>query len=260
MALKREILTDKQYWESRWDRVKLPVEFGRSRRKYVDSEIINIFHRFFPRRNNLRVIEIGGAPGGILAYLVKEFNYDGHALEYTDIGCEKLQANFDLLHLRVTIHKRDLFGNLSDLPRFDIVYSFGFIEHFSDVNTVVGRHLELLQPGGVLLLVVPNFLGLAEVVMKRMAPECLSRHNLDAMKRENWQLFADHFHLQTLFLDYLGGFDGRNFIRCERRTIVNRMIRLYFKGTSLLTSRIRFFGRLNSRYWSGCLLGVFTKQ
>jgi len=41
----------------------------------------------------------------------------------------------------------------------------GFIEHFDEPVGVVVRHLDLLKPGGILLLGVPNYGGIYRKVL-----------------------------------------------------------------------------------------------
>ena len=41
------------------------------------------------------------------------------------------------------------------LNRFDLVYSIGLIEHFPDKTGIVGAHVRLAKPGGIVLLYVP---------------------------------------------------------------------------------------------------------
>jgi len=52
--------------------------------------------------------------------------------------------------------------------RVEIAY--GFIEHFSDLDSIVGKHVELLKKQGILLLGVPNYRGISHAVLKRLAP------------------------------------------------------------------------------------------
>jgi 2-polyprenyl-3-methyl-5-hydroxy-6-metoxy-1,4-benzoquinol methylase len=98
-----------------------------------------------------------------------------------------MREAFEIANMDVTIYNHDIFSDLSDLPRFDIVFSMGFIEHFSDLGSIVGKHVELLKKHGILLLGVPNYPGISQFVLKRLAPRLLSTHNLEAMDIKNWK-------------------------------------------------------------------------
>lgn len=258
--LKNSRLTRKDYWGDRWKRIKLPSEIRWDTASPLTKEILNVFDTYLPHQSGLTILEIGGAPGGFLAYFVKQFGYSAYAIDYSDIGCEKLSENFDIMNLDVTIYKRDIFSDLSDLPLFDIVFSTGFIEHFSDLDMVVGRHVNLLKKGGILVLGVPNLRGITHVVLKRLSPQLLLRHNLEAMDIKNWESFELKHELKTVFKGYIGGFEPRNFRRCEDRTLKNQLIRLFFKPLRfLITDRFRFLRSFNSIYWSAYFVGIYRK-
>ncbi len=253
---------EKQYWENRWDRVRLPAEIKNYAVNSLNRELVCRFHEYLPEKEGLSILEIGGAPGQWLAYFAKNFHYTIHAVDYSKVGCDRMQENFDLLNLDATIYNRDVLkDDLSDLPRFDIVYSMGFIEHFSDLDLIVEKHLVLLKDGGILLLGVPNFLGINGLVFRRIAPRTLSMHNLLTMDIDKWGSFEKKYRLETLFKGYIGGFEPRNFRRCESRTLSNLAIRFFFKLVRIIfTDRIRYLRRFNSRYWSAYLLGIYRKK
>jgi len=43
--------------------------------------------------------------------------------------------------------------------KFDIVASFGFIEHFTNWVEILESHISLLNNNGYLIVEVPNFIG-----------------------------------------------------------------------------------------------------
>ena len=252
----KERLTDKEYWEDRWDRVPLPTILESTTRHPVAREMLHVFESCLPK-GNLSAVEIGGAPGRHCAYLSKYHGYRPSIIEYSETGCRKTRENFDLLGLDIEIYQRDFFADLSDLPRFDVVMSFGFMEHFSDLEDVFRRHVNLLRKGGFLVLGVPNFRGIARKVLARTAPDMLSRHNLEAMDLRNWDRLEATHGLTPLFKGYIGGFQPKDLKRCERRTPLNLAIRYTFKGLHRITSPLSFLREYNSPAWSAYLLGVY---
>jgi len=253
-------LTDKAYWENRWKRIREPKEIRRDTRHVLNSELIKIFDTYLPQQRGLKILEIGGAPGQFLAYLAKEFDYSAHAIDYSAIGCDKMREAFEIANVDVTVYNRNIFADLSDLPRFDIVFSMGFIEHFSDLDSIIAKHVALLKKQGILLLGVPNYRGISHAVLKRLAPVKLSMHNLEAMDIKNWESFEKKYGLGTIFKAYIGGFDPGRFRRCESKTLKNRLIRFFFKLVRvLITERLTLLRRFNSIYWSAYLLGIYIK-
>jgi SAM-dependent methyltransferase len=149
---------------------------------------------------------------------------------------------------------------------YDVVVSIGFIEHFTDPKPVISRHLDLLKPGGYLVLEVPNMAGWLNLWMLRLAgmQEFLSVHNLAVMNIAYFQTIAQDFGLETKFLGYIGGFDPVIVtgsypyrIRHVWRTghfIVPALVlleRLFFR---LLPG---VFAKFNAPFCSSMLLGVF---
>ena len=63
---------------------------------------------------------------------------------------------------------------IGNMQLFHIVYSLGFIEHFKELNIVVKKHTELLKPGGILLLGVPNLGGIYSFLLKKTASQHLA--------------------------------------------------------------------------------------
>lgn len=253
-------LTDKNFWENRWESIRVQKEIHRDTKHAVNSELVKIFDTYLPRQAELNILEIGGAPGQFLTYFAREFGYSTSAIDYSTTGCDKMRQAFEDLNLDLTIYNRDIFGDLSDLPSFDIVFSMGFIEHFSDLDTIVGKHVEMLKEKGILILGVPNYRGISHAVLKRLAPRKLSMHNLETMDIKRWESFEKKYGLETEFKAYIGGFNPGNFRRCENRTPKNLLIRLFFKALRvLITDRFTFLRRFNSIYWSAYILGIYRK-
>ncbi|MFO8084059.1 MAG: glycosyltransferase [Desulfobacterales bacterium] len=254
-------LTEKQHWENRWDRVKLPAIIEPDTPNMVAGEILKVFDQYLPVSKPdvaFNVLEIGGAPGPFLAHMTKYRGYRAFAIDYSDVGCKKMKENFDLLGLDVTLYHRDFFDDLSDLPQFDLVFSMGFIEHFDDLNDVVGRHVKLVKKGGILVLGVPNFRGISQKVLSRLTPNLISMHNLEAMDIHRWDHFESIYGLEPMFKGYIGGFEPKNFRRCENKTLKNQAIRLFFKTARfLVTDPFPFLRRYNSVHWSAYLMGVY---
>lgn len=249
-------LSEKEYWESCWPKVRLPSIIEPTTKKPTNKEILRIFQDILPKKE-LAVIEIGGAPGQFAAYFNRFHGYKVSIIEYTDIGCQKTRENAELLGLDITIYHRDFFGDLSDLPRFDIVISMGLIEHFTDLDDVFRRHIALLKKGGILILGVPNFKGISQKILSKTAPKMLARHNLKAMGLNNWSSIERVHGLSPLFKGYIGGFDPKILKRCENRTPLNLSIRYFFKMLSCVFNILPFLRRYNSPQWSAYLLGIY---
>jgi SAM-dependent methyltransferase len=253
---KASALTDEAFWDAYWRDLKLPTIVDESNSSPYGREILRVFKRFVPSGSGLRALEIGGAPGGYLAYIAQTFGHDAYAIDSSTVGCDKLRENFELLEIPLTVYCRDaLADDLSDLPRFDIVYSLGLIEHFQDPLPMIRRHVELAKPGGLVVLGLPNFLGISTPILKLTRPEMFSKHNLRTMDVHTWGRFERELGLSVLFRDYVGGWEPRIYaIRRNdiRSRLVNFPIRLAGRTMDILAAH-----RLNSKAWSGYAMGVY---
>jgi len=252
-------LTGQGFWEEYWD--DKPGNKKAARTSLLIKEILSAFDAYLPRKEGLSLLEIGGASGEYLIYLTRKFRYSAHSLDYSHLGNVRTLETFQKAGMEVQVYERDLFADNSDLPKFDIVYSLGFIEHFDNPGEVVRCHLDLLKPGGILMLGVPNYGGIYRFVLKRMAPSIGQTHNLKTMDLKNWSVFEQDFPISTVFKGYIGGFEPLNMKKMEADTLLNRLI--YFKIRVLMTLfsfHFRWLRKFNSRLWSGYLLGIYRKK
>ncbi|MCX6281414.1 MAG: class I SAM-dependent methyltransferase [Bacteroidetes bacterium] len=254
-----EKLTGRNFWETYWE---TDTDKKKNKRPSLSViEILNAFDRNLPPEHGLTVLEIGGAKGEYLLYLVKRFGYEGHSLDYSSAGNEQTKETFTKAGYKVQVYERDLFADNSDLPLFDIVFSLGFIEHFDEPLPVVESHLKLVKPGGILVLGVPNYSGIYKLVLKRLAPSMFTTHNLRIMDINTWTEFEKPLNLVTLFRSYIGGFEPLNMKKLENKTLFNRLI--YFKIqvlTVLFSFRCRVLRKYNSAFISSYLIGIYRKR
>jgi len=110
------------------------------------------------RTGRIRLLEVGCADSYWLPYFAKRYAAQVYGLDYSFIGCQ--QANEQLARRAVegSLICGDFF-EFSTPPRehFDVVISFGFIEHFPDPSVILQRMHGMLRPGGVNVAIVPNF-------------------------------------------------------------------------------------------------------
>ena len=260
-------LTEKEFWDNYWKnywkaRNGKVSEIKRTTRMSTVNSILNIFDKYLPENSSFHILEIGGSPGHYLIYMAKKFKYHLHSLDYSKIGNEQTIENMQAAGFPIKVYERDLFSENfnKDMQLFDIVYSLGFVEHFEDLNIVVKKHTELLKPGGILLLGVPNLGGIYSLFLKKTAPQLLAMHNTNSMKINNWKKFENELNLIPLFKGYIGGFDPRIMLKIEKNNLTNRFLNFLVKGLILsFSSKLNCLKKFNSRFWSGYLIGIYKK-
>jgi cyclopropane fatty-acyl-phospholipid synthase-like methyltransferase len=142
-------LTKKQLWQNRHSKISRNFHDY----KYHSHEILI---QYLPKNPNLSIIEIGCNPGRNLIYFAKTFGYKVCGIDNSDVIKNvktTLQThginNFELIY-------EDFFSYNSKI-KYDIVFSSGFVEHFTDTSLVFQRHLDLLKDNGILIISLPNF-------------------------------------------------------------------------------------------------------
>lgn len=237
-------LTDRAFWAHYWcnyrPRPVAPV-------LHYDKYLLQV-------PEGSRFIEIGGFPGE-------------HALRFRKMRqCEVSLLDFyidpEIVHALEqvngvecgTIHtiESDFFTAYPD-TLFDVVFSDGFIEHFEDTAAVVARHTDLLTPGGTLLLIVPNLLGINGWVQKWFDPANLAIHNLGCMKPRFLRFLLADLPLTGCEVVY----SGKPMVWLEKRP--GRVAALKRVLVKMLSMAIKIFPR-NNRFFSPYIIVSAKKK
>jgi 2-polyprenyl-3-methyl-5-hydroxy-6-metoxy-1,4-benzoquinol methylase len=115
----------------------------------------------FGSMQGLKVIEIGaGRATNALLYALR--GAEATVLDTSPVALEQARRRFEARGLTVTTIEADVFALPEDVRGcFDISMSFGLCEHFAGERRVgvIAAHLELLRPGGIAMVNVPNRLS-----------------------------------------------------------------------------------------------------
>ncbi len=153
-------------------------------RRHASRQLLEVLLRpHVEGRNGLRGIEIGSAPGWQSLGLWKRFGIVPYGLEYTETGVQLQRALYRAQGLAEDlVLQGDFFDDALRAKwrgYFDLVTSYGFIEHFENPREVLAKQMELLRPGGVLVVTVPN-LNDGTVygrLVRRFNPAVYAMHN-----------------------------------------------------------------------------------
>jgi SAM-dependent methyltransferase len=152
----------------------------------------------------MQVLEIGCAPGKQLGYIAKHLGAKISGLDYSKSGIALSQRICESLGIAADLRCEDAFQTTFPPGRFDLVYSLGVIEHFEDPRLIVRKHMELLRPGGVCLVLVPNFGGLYGRLQRYFDPGNLKIHNTDIMTLKAMKELAPTELCSDVFAFYHG--------------------------------------------------------
>lgn len=188
-------LTNFEFWENGWKSSKVMFV---PKSLYFDKYIIENFVK------NKSIIEIGGYPGLILAFIKLKYNSNVHLLDYyvdQDLinnieSCNGLPKN------SIQLINTDFFKYKTE-QKFDFVFSNGFIEHFADTDDVIKRHIDLMSNKSQLLILLPNLRGLNGLIHKWFDPEIYNIHNIQSMDLVFLKNIMNQYNLSNVKVEYI---------------------------------------------------------
>jgi len=173
-----ESLTSPSYWDSIWQRktTAKPLDPKSSAlRDFGRCQWDAYFRRILSRTELLspgsprRLLEVGCGGSVFLPYFRKEFGFDIAGIDYSEVGCAKSRAIHSAAQTPAEIHECNMFDPPAHLRHgFDLVCSFGLVEHFRPTESAIETLAQFCRPGGYLLTTVPNLRGLPGAIQKRM--------------------------------------------------------------------------------------------
>ncbi|MCB9989380.1 MAG: class I SAM-dependent methyltransferase [Rhodospirillales bacterium] len=169
-------LSSKEDWAEEWSGGNPMLTFDPTLPFFRD--IHKLCQHHLPVSSGMRCLEIGCYPGTYMWYFNTYFKHKVSGIEYVDECVPRCKENMASLGIDAEIIHADLFDYKPPAELWDVVASFGFIEHFTDTQDVIQRHLDLLKPGGYLVLVIPNHAGLNGKILKAVDKDKHAIHNL----------------------------------------------------------------------------------
>ena len=170
-------LTDRGFWKSFWESRKNLIFYIKP--DYVFGDILA---GLIKQKGIKNAIELGGFPGYYSIYLKKYLGLDTTLFDYYihEGLIKELLAKNGLKEDDINIIESDLFTYTPE-EKYDLVTSFGLIEHFSDTASIIKTHLQFLKPGGTLFITLPNFTGVNGWVQKSFDKENYDKHYINCM-------------------------------------------------------------------------------
>jgi SAM-dependent methyltransferase len=173
-----EKLTDKTYWDGAYSRRKsqprLQIDGFRN---YSNRSILSKLLE--TDMENKRILEIGAGDSVWLPYLAKGFPSSQFVgVDYSESGCALLSERTRMVNDNVEVVHEDMFVENSRLhDSFDIVISFGVVEHFDDLGFVLAAKKRYLKSGGVMFTLIPNLAGILGRLVRIWNREVYDKHN-----------------------------------------------------------------------------------
>ena len=170
------------YWDELWRGDALPAPIDPRLgdiANHANRRFDALFRRCFAGLGtaNARLLEIGCARSAWLPYFRREFGFEIVGLDYSSTGCAKAAEILESAGVPGRIVEADFFDPPSDMQSaFDVVVSFGVIEHFDDTASALAACRAYLRPGGMAITIIPNLSGLLGVFQRRIDQKIYDMH------------------------------------------------------------------------------------
>jgi L-malate glycosyltransferase len=184
-----------------WDESYMQTEFSRVQ---ADDFLRLALLKYIPQAQRGKAMEVGCYPGGYLSVL-GDLGYELHGIDLTPKTNQLSQYLKDAGYKVGTISQAE-FISFTTAEKYQVVTSFGFIEHFESYRAIIVKHTELVADGGYLVISTPNFRGFFQRAFHQLfdTPN-LRRHNLKSMNPYEWASLVKELGYEILFSGYGGG-------------------------------------------------------
>lgn len=195
--------TNQEYWNRVW---KSSLEIDLPSLLFVNS--LNMMRLLKSHvKPGSQYIEIGCAPGKMLAWVSRILGASATGLDYSEVGIAKCKRLLEALSLEIDLYCVDFFEHKLSLASFDCVASFGLIEHYDDPTLMVKSHIDLLKPGGTALIAIPNYGELYGNIQKWCDPENIALHNLNIMSPKGLESLVNRLTVSSVKAYHYGRID-----------------------------------------------------
>lgn len=193
-----ERLTTKEFWTYENPGFKFERHSGHA--------IYNLIRKYIPPNKNGSCIEIGSFPGPFLT-VFGDLGYTLNGIDFHPKNEHDLPEWLKSQGYQIGEFKTIDFFEYSTPNKFDVVSSFGFIEHFENYKEVILKHARMVRDNGYLVITTPNFRGRFQKWLHKTYDKTnLSLHNLESMQPEIWASVLIENGFKIKYKGYFGGF------------------------------------------------------
>ncbi|MGD2087789.1 MAG: methyltransferase domain-containing protein, partial [Candidatus Aminicenantes bacterium] len=124
------------------------------RMTFVLGRVLRSILRDVTLNKNPRTLELGAATGFLTRWLISQYGGTGVLVDNSKASYQAYSSLKNPFKKYITYLDEDIFS-LKLGENFDIVCSFGLMEHFIDKKEVLDVHRRFLAPEGIILILVP---------------------------------------------------------------------------------------------------------
>ena len=200
-------IATKCYWDNSYDRIQEST-INLNQQGYLEQCIERLLTPHIEKLPpKSKILEVGCGNSVWIPYFAKKFDLQIDGIDYSELGCKLARQRIQLANINnATIYCQDFFSPDENLyQKYDLVYSLGVVEHFTNTDSVISNLRKFVKEGGLLLTEVPNIYAFPyRIISSAYSKAVLNKHFrvdlnklLCSYKRNN---------LQTIKSGYIGRF------------------------------------------------------
>jgi 2-polyprenyl-3-methyl-5-hydroxy-6-metoxy-1,4-benzoquinol methylase len=174
--------TNRDYWDSVWTGDHATEALDPTS-KAVVRHYDRALHRILQTALSIggetpkTLLELGCGGSLFLPYFARYHGLTVSGLDYSPAGCQAARQQLNRLSVAGNVVEGDIFAPPPELlHQFDVVFSMGVFEHFTDTAAIVRAGAQFLRPGGRMITLVPNMNGLPGWLQKTLHPALFEMH------------------------------------------------------------------------------------
>lgn len=134
-----------------------------------------------PKKDQPIITELGSGDGKLLKKIAKMIGHNPIGIEYSKEAAKIAEKN-GIETIVGDVFDKKLLAKYKNY--FNVVFSYGFVEHIIPPEKAIKIHLDLLKPGGYFIVQIPRFKAFNFLRLKFFRPDLLEHHNLNIMNED----------------------------------------------------------------------------
>lgn len=140
------------------------------------------------------------------------------------------------------------FNTFTTKEKFNVVCSFGFIEHFVNWEELLIKHALFTKKNGYLIITTPNFRGLVQQILHRFFDsDNYNKHYIPSMNPYAWSRTVKKMGFKIIFCGYFGKFNFW-YDQKKRNSVEKQLLKKINLLTPILKTYLPFDSSLYSPY------------
>jgi 2-polyprenyl-3-methyl-5-hydroxy-6-metoxy-1,4-benzoquinol methylase len=155
------------------------------------------------------ILELGAATGLLTKWLLSQYGGKAVLVDKSDAAYRAFSSKAGHFATSITYLVEDVF-KLKSEKKFDIVCSFGLIEHFPDKTGILAVHQEFVKESGIIIILVPLDSPLSRVFFEVHPELNLGYRELltvkelcNLLKQDNLEILKTQISVGYVY-DYIG--------------------------------------------------------